>query len=60
MKRGFGVIAILLGVGLMIGNAVGFPDWMNMPPRFGWGMCFLFIYFGWMWVKNKPKENTNS
>jgi len=60
MKRIFGAIGILLGIGLLVGNVVGFPDWMNMPKRFGWGMCALFIYFGWTWLNQKTKEKMES
>jgi hypothetical protein len=53
IKRVLGFAGIALGVSLLAGAFIGFPDWMNFPSRGGGALAVLFICAGWTWLKNE-------
>ena len=53
LKRVLGTVGIVLGIGLLAGSFIGFPDWMNFPRRGGYGLAVLFIAVGWRWLRNE-------
>ena len=53
IKRVLGIAGIALGVGLLAGSFIGFPDWMNFQRVRGFGLAALFIAAGWAWLRNE-------
>ncbi len=57
IKRFLGTIGVALGIGLLTGSLIGFPEWMNFPTGAGLGLAALFIYAGRTWLKNETYGN---